>query len=747
MSVATSAPLARRQSGGLRQHQVDLLISVFLVAVVCVALLWFWRFGPPNDVDMVIGVYRAFELNESWRTGVLYPRIGPDLNFGYGSPLFEYYPPLVSYLIVFSHWLGLGWVEAMKATCTGLLIVGGLGVYLFARSLYGHRDAALLSALAFLLAPYLLDAITNRSASAEMLAWVLLPWLFWSLHNLFYADRRGGWIFTTSIFFALTTLAHNVVILASLPVLFLYSVLCAWRLRQPRRLFAATGALLLGLALGAFYWLPALVEGPHSRTDVHVIASFQPWQQLTALNGLVQERLAAIYWGPVDKRLALWQALIAGLSLFALPTQPRKLRPVLVCFGAMLLGALALQTTASAWFWIHVPWARFFQFSWRWLGLASLCVAVLAGSLLMSNLLRGRGVRYLGLSACAVLVLFGSLRDIRPPANLVGRPTRSQDIGKEHLFELGRSYYPLFSDYLPEVVQVDPPSLATSRPPQETPLPPLATLPAVRVLRERFTEIVLQVSAETPFTLRFHRIYTPGHQVYVSGRPTPTLPDGPFGLVSAVLPAGSYPVTLRYELTSVHNVARAVSWLALAAVCAGGLWLGRRRRRVLASALVLVISLIVFAYEHVDLSQAPRRPVARAITFEGNLQLLGYDIPKGPWHPGDTIPVRLYWFAGRTPAIDYKIFLHLVKPDDSDRVAQSDRQPMLGASPMTRWRPGEMVVDEQHLSLGQDVAPGRYDLLVGLYHPETVQNLKILTAPLIWPGDRALLTTVELAPF
>jgi hypothetical protein len=63
---------------------------------------------------------------------------------------------------------------------------------------------------------------------------------------------------------------------------------------------------------------------------------------------------------------------------------------------------------------------------------------------------------------------------------------------------------------------------------------------------------------------------------------------------------------------------------------------------------------------------------------------------------------------------------------------------------MTRWESGEFVVDEIVLNVDDSVAPGRYQLLAGLYHPETVQNLRVLGAPAVLPGDRLLLSEVTV---
>jgi hypothetical protein len=159
-------------------------------------------------------------------------------------------------------------------------------------------------------------------------------------------------------------------------------------------------------------------------------------------------------------------------------------------------------------------------------------------------------------------------------------------------------------------------------------------------------------------------------------------------------------------------------------------------------------------FRSLDATQTSRRPISTPANFQDQIHLLGYQLPEQSWHPGDDLPLRLYWLAQRTPTADYKVFVHLIKPDDSLRIAQSDSFPVLGFSPTTRWEPGEIIVDEHPIHLDENVAPGNYWLLIGMYHPDTVQNLPVRgaessgagDAAKVLPGDRVVLTQIEVQP-
>ncbi|RME52969.1 MAG: hypothetical protein D6790_18180, partial [Caldilineae bacterium] len=93
------------------------------------------------------------------------------------------------------------------------------------------------------------------------------------------------------------------------------------------------------------------------------------------------------------------------------------------------------------------------------------------------------------------------------------------------------------------------------------------------------------------------------------------------------------------------------------------------------------------------------------------------------------------------PQDRYKVILHL--EDESGRKwAAGDAEPGLFFTPTTRWQAGEIMEDWIHLTVPEDAPPGRYKLLTGMYHAETVENLPISGG--IQVGGRLLLAEVEV---
>lgn len=50
---------------------------------VSLALRGLWQPGVPTEADSVIGVFRAYSLDQAWQARQFYPRLGMNLIFDY----------------------------------------------------------------------------------------------------------------------------------------------------------------------------------------------------------------------------------------------------------------------------------------------------------------------------------------------------------------------------------------------------------------------------------------------------------------------------------------------------------------------------------------------------------------------------------------------------------------------------------------------------------------------------------------
>lgn len=103
------------------------------------------------------------------------------------------------------------------------------------------------------------------------------------------------------------------------------------------------------------------------------------------------------------------------------------------------------------------------------------------------------------------------------------------------------------------------------------------------------------------------------------------------------------------------------------------------------------------------------------------------------WQSGKAQPIALWWHVAETVSVDYTVFLHL-RDDNNQLIAQADGPPLDGWYPTSWWQTGERVTDAHTFLVPDNIPPGIYHLVTGLYDPISGGRL----------GDEQHLGTVEI---
>jgi len=127
---------------------------------------------------------------------------------------------------------------------------------------------------------------------------------------------------------------------------------------------------------------------------------------------------------------------------------------------------------------------------------------------------------------------------------------------------------------------------------------------------------------------------------------------------------------------------------------------------------------------------APPEAVATAelARWEDGPLLIAADFPAAVSRD-DPLVVELVWGAWDQSTYPYTVFVHLMDAG-GNLVAQDDRLPLDGEWLTTCWLPGMAFTDAQVIPIPDDLPPGEYTLLAGLYWlPDLVRQ------PLVGAGD------------
>lgn len=269
---------------------------------------------------------RLVEGNHLIRHGQLYPRWAPDMAYGYGYPLFNFYAPLSWYVAEAFSLVGLSLVTAWNATLALCLLACGLFAYLLARD-WMPEHGALVAATAYLFAPYTLYDVYFRGNLAESVALPLLPFVLWAFGRLV-RSGQARYLALASVSLALLLTSHQVMALLFAPLLAAYVLLLWWLAGgAPWRLLRAFTAGILALGLSAFFWLPAFLE----RNAVHIAQAFTPGGMDFRQNFLA---LVELLSPPVAAPVGLMN-----------PSPPRSLSLAALALGLLGLLPLAARLT------------------------------------------------------------------------------------------------------------------------------------------------------------------------------------------------------------------------------------------------------------------------------------------------------------------------------------------------------------------------------------------------------------------
>jgi hypothetical protein len=577
--------------------------------------------GLPNTADGPAHLMRQVELNQAWSQGILYPRWAPDLAYGYGMPLFHYAPPLLYHVSQFIHLTGLPLDASMKGTVILMMFLYSMGMYLFARDVFGPR-AGLLAAAIYLYAPYRLREAYIQGNYGQFCGLAFYPLILWACHGLI-TTRRRRYVPLVALSLAGLLLSHNISAMIFAPLLGVYLIFQLLGSQSAGRAIPRLSfALVLGLGLSAFFWLPAFGERSMirlagitrgffdfrtnfinlsellalpRRLDLSTINPYYPLSLgLAQISfGVLALAGAGLYYALRHRHAAAAQA---GERSPGEGLQGAESRPMghILFFGAALLATTFLAVPASLAVWEQVPLLELAEFPWRWLGPATLCAAVLAGGFvyLVERRLGGRGRAWgrlvfgLGLA----FTLAANLSYLFPdqfipwgtpgPAEAVAYEAETGAIGTTSTGE----FLPRWVDRYPSPQVLGPDYAAGRLPVKLDPaeLPPGAT---ATTLSYTARETRVSVSSPAPFMATWRALYWPGWRMSIldagggQERSIDLQITQPDGLMRARLPAGEYQVSLRLFPTPIRRVASVVSVLCAAAFL-GVLIVGPSGRRM-----------------------------------------------------------------------------------------------------------------------------------------------------------------------
>lgn len=349
---------------------------IFIISILGLFVSWpLFRSGYFSHQDD-LQIIRIFEMRKCFSDLQIPCRWVPDMGWGNGMPLFNFYGVaayyaggLLSYFV--------GYIISAKILFFAALTFGSFGVYFLIRDLWG-KYAGLTSAILYMYAPYKALDIYVRGALSESVALALIPFV------LFFAYKKNYKLFALTLFLFLIT--HNIMTVIFVPIILLW--MFYWQVTEKfKDLKLILLSLVLAFGMSAFFTFPAFLEKDLVQTESLTRFELDYRANYISVKKLFLDRV----WGygtsipgpngGMNFSIGWPHWILAFTSLFVLFMKKidKKIKYLVSSIFLVFIMSALMTHNKSSFVWEHIKILTFFQFPWRFLSLSILTASILGG--------------------------------------------------------------------------------------------------------------------------------------------------------------------------------------------------------------------------------------------------------------------------------------------------------------------------------------------------------------------------------
>jgi len=529
-------------------------------------------------------VVRLYLLDQGIKQGYLYPRWVDGLSFGYGDPLFNFYPPLVYYLGELFHLLGFSLIWSVKLVFIFGFILASFSMYFLVKEYLG-RMAGLLGAAVYSFFFYHAVNAYVRGALSEFFAMVLIPLVF----LYFYRLSKKITIKNSLIFAVVTALVFLTHQLVALPMVFFlgfYFIFYLFFIKKNRWRFLKFFFLgfLLGLSLSAFYWLPMFIEKNYTFINqelggykLHYINPYQfwysPWGYGGSVGGLADGMTFQLGKVPILLIListVLFAVCLIDLKRFKDSPEFKRLMKNYLFFVFLLIFSLWMTSTYSSFVWDSFKPLWSLQFPWRFMVFGAVFVALVGSfSLFFLTKLfeRSRRLRFMRIFFVGffILLIIFKYQPYFHPQSYLNVSDKDLTTFDEIAWKQSKTvihFIPKeakvkknqYGVYVLDIEKKDLPKTIYEIKSGET---------KVKIVKNKFAEKSFEIEAKTPVQFQLNTFNFPGWQAYLDNQRIIIYSNNDYQLITVNIPQGKHQLTFFFENTRIRILANIISFLSL----------------------------------------------------------------------------------------------------------------------------------------------------------------------------------------
>ncbi len=378
-----------------------LLIVIFFGLLAGRGLIGQGYFNMHDDLQIM----RQLEMEKCFLSLQIPCRWVPDMGYGFGFPLFNFYPPLPYLLGEIVRLVGFSFVDTVKVVAVLAFVVSGVSMYFLAKVFFKNsvkilgrelQLGAIVSAIFYMWAPYHSVDIYVRGAMNEAWALVWFPLTILFSYRLITEKNTKKYIILTSLAWVGLLLSHNLMAMIFAPLFGAWCLLWIIRKRGFRKIVPLAVSGIFAVCLTAFFTLPVVAEQKFTHAD----SLIQGYYEFNAHFASVGQILFSRFWGygpsvwmAQDDKMSFqvghihWILSLVILGLIGYRFfKKRKVDEITLVLLLLFVGgwlAAFMTHERSTFIWQLFPTLRYVQFPWRFLTLAIFCFSFLAGGLVL----------------------------------------------------------------------------------------------------------------------------------------------------------------------------------------------------------------------------------------------------------------------------------------------------------------------------------------------------------------------------
>lgn len=551
------------------------LLVIFMFSALAFRTLVHYGYFPMHDD---LQMMRQLELEKCFMDGQIPCRWVPDMGYGFGFPLFNFYPPLPYLIGQVFRIFQIAFTDVVKILFSLSFVASGAAMYFFAKEMYSlvnkklSQFAGAVSAIFYIWAPYHAVDVFVRGAMNEDWAMVFFPLILWTSYRLIKSDKKSAkWVIALSLSWLGLFLSHNLMVMIFAPIFTFWCLIFLWLEKKWVKIpqLALSGGLILGLA--AFFTIPAFLEQKYVQVNTLISGYYEYIAHFATINQLLFSR----FWGygasvfgpgdgmpfPVGHFHWIFSIVVIGYLLFGYLKNKKFNGFSLSMFFLLIIGWIStfMAHERSTPIWLSIKTISFLQFPWRFLTIPTFSFSFAAGFLVIFLLRFKKLMPYL---VAAILVGLVAWNWVFFKIERFGPVTVAEKFsGEAWRIQQTAGIY----DYLPKTAEMAPQA-------QRTKLVEVITGEA-KISEEsqgtNWAQFKVEVTG-TEAELRMGILEFPVWKSYVDGIEVPNYvsKDEKWGRMYIKVPQGSHSVYFRLYNTPIRTVSNYISlatWLGLLA--------------------------------------------------------------------------------------------------------------------------------------------------------------------------------------